>query len=434
MEHLCLYEDYGYERLLPLVYFRPVFELLCGAWTLSERVDASYPDAELHLLVRDYLAEVAREMVPAASCNEPREIEGACLFLNGRLLDVDRDDVPLEGGDEVFLWHDEVVGFRLRGESLRAWRDRLSAPLSREVLGEIRAALPVREIFASSPSEAAPLVSYPWDLVEMNPYMIESDAERMRRTGPAAVGAGVVVIGGEGAAEAGAGEAHLSVAASATVDPSVVIDIREGPVLIGEWTAIRPPTIISGPCYIGDDVIVDGAKIRPGTSIGDGSRVAGEIEQSIFLPFVNKRHEGFIGHSYLCSWTNLGALTTNSDLKNNYSPVRVTMPGGTVDTGLLKVGCFLGDHAKTGIGTLLDTGAIVGPFCNVLGGSGPTPRFVPAFSWGSAEGFVEYDLERAIATALTVLSRRDRTLGPTDRRLIEHVFSLTAPDRTSGHH
>jgi len=431
VEHLCLYEDEGFEKLLPLVYFRPVFELLCGAATLSERVRVTFPEAELHLLVRDYLVESTRDSVPATSCNDLRAIEGSALFLSGRLLDVERGDLPLEGDDEVFLCRGQVVGFRLTGESLRAWRDRLAAPVSKAVLEEIRGTFPAREAFASLGPGEALLATYPWDLIEANPCLIARDAQLLERPGLASAPPGVVVLGEEG--ETGtafsAGGARLEIAGSARVDPSVVIDLTDGPVLIGEWTVIRPPTIISGPCFIGDSVVVDGAKIRPGTSIGDCCRVAGEVEQSIFLPHVNKHHEGFIGHAYVCSWTNLGALTTNSDLKNNYRSVRVMVGGEEVESGLLKVGCFIGDHTKTGIGTLIDTGAVIGPFCNILGGRGPTPKFVPAFSWDSPDGFVEHRLDQAIENARTVCARRDRTLGAADERLIEQVYSLTAADR-----
>ena len=124
-------------------------------------------------------------------------------------------------------------------------------------------------------------------------------------------------------------------------------------------------------------------------SIGPVCKVRGEVECSLILGYSNKGHDGFLGHAYLGRWVNLGAFTTNSDLKNSYGQVRVGGASGPVDTGLMKVGCFLGDHVKTGIGTFLNTGTVIGTGSNVFGGAMP-PTYVPPFSWGSGHRLDEY--------------------------------------------
>jgi UDP-N-acetylglucosamine diphosphorylase/glucosamine-1-phosphate N-acetyltransferase len=139
--------------------------------------------------------------------------------------------------------------------------------------------------------------------------------------------------------------------------------------------------------------------------------VGGEVSASIIQSHSNKQHDGFLGHSFVGSWVNLGAATDTSDLRNDYRPVRVTVGGEEVDTGQLSVGSLIGDHSKTAIGTKLNTGSVIGAFCSVFPGRFP-PKSLPSFSWGTADGFVRYDVQRAIETARAVMNRRGVKLSP----------------------
>ena len=163
-------------------------------------------------------------------------------------------------------------------------------------------------------------------------------------------------------------------------------------------------------------------------TIGSACRVRGEISSTVLLGYVNKAHDGYLGHAYVGSWVNFGALTTNSDLKNNYGSVRVHTPEGTVDTGLIKVGCFLGDHVKTGIGTLLPTGCVVGVGSNLFGGL-MAPVHVLPFSWGSGERLEEYEIERFLDAASFAMSRRDASLDEGGRALLQQAWERTRPER-----
>jgi hypothetical protein len=133
--------------------------------------------------------------------------------------------------------------------------------------------------------------------------------------------------------------------------------------------------------------------------------VRGEVADSVFVGYSNKAHDGHMGHALLGRWVNLGAGTINSDLKNTYSSVRLRLPDGEVDTGLMKCGSFLGDHVKTGIGTLLTTGAVIGAATNVFGGRMP-PQYVPPFSWGEGDRLGEYRVDEFLATAEIAMRRR----------------------------
>ena len=188
--------------------------------------------------------------------------------------------------------------------------------------------------------------------------------------------------------------------------PGVVIDTRPGPVVLDRGVRVEPHVLLEGPLFLGDGSLVKaGARIYGESSFGLVNRIAGEIGESTFGHFVNKQHEGFIGHAVLGAWINLGAMTTCSDLKNNYGPVRVDLGDGAVDTGQRFVGLLAGDHVKTAIGTLFNTGTVVGFGANVFG-VGMPPKFVPDFSWGGGPGAPAYDVEKAIATAGVVMSRR----------------------------
>jgi len=171
------------------------------------------------------------------------------------------------------------------------------------------------------------------------------------------------------------------------------------------------------------------AEVRAERVVNVFPKVGGEVESSILQGHANKQHDGYLGHAYVGAWTNLGALTTNSDLKNNYSTVRVWTPEGTVDTGEKFVGVFLGDHAKTAIGTLLNTGTVVGFNCNVFSSEMPA-KFVPSFSWGHGSSMTRYELDKAMQTASVVMERRQVRFTPAHRAVFEKIFQLR--ERTSG--
>lgn len=187
-----------------------------------------------------------------------------------------------------------------------------------------------------------------------------------------------------------------------------VIDASKGPVYIGEETIVHPHSLLRGPLYIGKNC-----------------RIAGEITNSIFMDYVNKGHYGFIGHSYICSWVNLGAGTTNSNLKNNYSSVKVFENKDMVDTGETFVGCFIGDHTKTAIGTMIYTGCVIGVAANLFG-EPYYKKHVPSFSWGK-KGFQK--LEDAIDTAKASMKRRGVEFSQNDKLFFEKAYNLTQEQR-----
>jgi UDP-N-acetylglucosamine diphosphorylase/glucosamine-1-phosphate N-acetyltransferase len=265
------------------------------------------------------------------------------------------------------------------------------------------------------------MLNHPWELVDGNADEIMRDfadlgfANKQSAVTPAAV---------VGPADG------LWVDPTARVEPMVVADTTRGPVVIDRAAVIHAFTRLEGPCYVGPMTQVFGAKIRAGTTLGPQCRIGGEVEASIVHGLSNKYHDGFLGHSYVGEWTNLGAGTHNSDLRNDYGEVTVTVGGLPISTGLGKVGCFLGDHTKTGLGTLLNTGASVGAFCNLLPAGRYAPRYIPSFtSWWNGSLREAFTLEQLLATAELAMKRRGVTLTDAHRTLNTRLFEETTRER-----
>jgi UDP-N-acetylglucosamine diphosphorylase/glucosamine-1-phosphate N-acetyltransferase len=265
------------------------------------------------------------------------------------------------------------------------------------------------------------MIAYAWDLVEHNADEIRRDFGWLAPVDDTTRRESLALIGPLG---------QLSIAPTATIEPMVIADTRHGPVVIDEHAVVNAFTRLEGPCYVGPHAQVLGAKIRAGTTLGPHCRVGGEVEASILHGYSNKYHDGFLGHSYVGEWVNLGAGTHNSDLRNDYGEVTMMLHGMPTPTGMTKVGCFLGDHTKTGLGTLLNTGTIAGAFCNLLPSGGFAPKYVPSFLtwWNGAlrEGFT---LEQSLHTAQTVMSRRGVALTEAHQSLYAWLHDKTEADR-----
>ena len=215
------------------------------------------------------------------------------------------------------------------------------------------------------------------------------------------------------------GEPSEVVLLGAFVEPGVVFDTRGGGIVVEEGAQVRSGARLEGPLYVGPRTIILGGDVR-GSVFGPQCRVRGEVAASVFHGYVNKAHDGFVGHSVLGAWVNLGAGTTTSNLKNTYGEIRLEPDGTPVETGRQFLGSLIGDHAKTAIGTMLGTGTVIGAGANLFGGT--VPKFVPPFAWGSGGGDRMTE-EGFLRIAGRVLPRREVELTP------ERAASLVATYR-----
>ena len=390
---VVLLEDRRHACFGPLTLLRPQFDLRCGALTLREKLECARPDWRVALHPAPELADVVSESCPGRGLDGLED--GPVLVLYGRVLFDDALLKVLEtvDGERILTAGPEVVGARLEEGA----RERLtSSAAASEGVGALG--------LSDTKEVPARTVRYPWDLVAATPDEIVAD-----------------VSAGAAAGQTG-GEHHhcvrlidedgISTGEGSEIGPSAVLDARRGPVVVGRNVEIMPNAVIVGPAFIGDgSVIRAGATIYGGTSIGPVCKVGGEVQASVLQSFSNKQHGGFLGHSFVGSWVNIGAGTNNSDLKNNYGDVRVELEGETLDTGSNSVGVTVGDHTKTAIGTRLNTGTVVGAFCSVMS-NGFAPKSIPSFSWGTQDGYVRHDLEQAVETARVVMARRGEAFTP----------------------
>ena len=407
---LIIYEDETFERFYPLTYLRAVFELRCGATSLAEKIRRVAPDAEVAYFARDVLADVLRQRLGAA-VNNPTQLAGDDLLLvNGRWLLLEPDALSADGPEELLVADEAIVAARVK----QTTADRARAATPAELLASLKNTLYVRQTKAT-------VLSYFWELIQHNPQAIVAD---FRFAG----NAGIVGTFSDHATVWGSKD-QVYVAPTAEVQPFVCIDSTAGPVTIDEGAVVNPQTRIEGPAYIGPECRIVGGKIREGCSFGPVCRIGGEVEESIVHGYSNKYHDGFLGHAYVCEWVNLGALTTNSDLKNDYSPVDVHLKGELVDTDDTKVGSFIGDHTKTSIGTILNTGTVVGVMCNVMASGGVTPKFIPSFTMFLDNKVYKIPFKKTVETARTAMGRRKQDLSDADVALLEAAMALTADER-----
>ncbi len=209
----------------------------------------------------------------------------------------------------------------------------------------------------------------------------------------------------------------------AAVEPGVVFDLRGGPVVLESGAEVRAGTRLEGPLWVGANAHVLGGPVR-GSAIGPRTNVRGEVSNCVFLGYANKAHDGFVGHSVIGRWANLGAGTITSNLKNTYGRVRLDVAGTPLDTGLQFLGSLIGDHAKTAIGTLLATGTVIGTGANVFDAVRP-PKYVPPFAWG-ATGSARLSRDGFLKIVERVLPRRDVVVDEATRALLGRIYDWAA--------
>jgi len=208
---------------------------------------------------------------------------------------------------------------------------------------------------------------------------------------------------------------------------AAILNAENGPIYLGKNSQVQEGAIIRGPFALGEQSIINmGGKMRADTTVGPFCKIGGEVSNSVLFGYSNKAHDGFLGNSVLGEWCNLGADTNTSNLKNNYDNVDLWSysKNGFVDVGQPNCGLIMGDHSKSGINTMFNTGTVVGVSANIFG-AGYLRRFVPSFQWGGTSGFVTYQFEKAIETALRAMSRRNIVFDEVEKEILKNIFDQT---------
>jgi UDP-N-acetylglucosamine diphosphorylase/glucosamine-1-phosphate N-acetyltransferase len=398
--HLVLFDDAKARAWAPFSLTRPIGELVFGTMTLRERSERSLGISCRGHVTSDALEGFEEPGAAPVLGSAPRAAETDRLYLSSRLVP-EPGGIPDLAEPMTLVSDDAVVGWFV--------------PAGHEPPGPEAYLNPDGGWASRRERIEGRILEAPWTLVRDNAEQIARDGALLwADTGTPP---GVHRIG----------DGLLSMAEDTVVEPGVTVDLRDGPVRLEAGASVEGPARLVGPLWIGPRCRVFGGQVGA-SSIGPVCKIRGEVSDTVLLGFTNKAHDGYLGHALLGRWVNLGAMTTNSDLKNNYGSVSIWTPDGPRDTGVMKLGCFLGDHVKTGIGTVLNTGTVVGAGSNLFGGAMPPTR-VPAFSWGTGAELATYRLDKFLEDAERAMQRRDVPLSPGMRRLFERAWNASAPDR-----
>lgn len=377
--------------LLPLTFTRPVCDLRIGILTIREKWEQRM-DATTGTLTEDYLSE-----------KFPLKVGADNLFIHGAVCPTDAlvaSVLSLQSGQQL-----------VQGDVIIAERS-----------GNADATLTTLRPDAILFEEDVTILRHPWDIFSKNGKELEADFELLtsgRKSLPVSLTNTVI------------GSGAIFLEEGAKVEASI-LNTTGGPIYIGRDADVMEGSIIRGPFALCEHGQVKmGAKIYGPTTVGPHSKVGGEVNNSVVIGYSNKGHDGFLGNSVLGEWCNLGADTNNSNLKNNYDEVRVWSyrTGRFERTGLQFCGLIMGDHSKSGINTMFNTGTVVGVSANVFGAGFPR-TFIPGFTWGGASGFMEYRIDKALEAAARMMERRGIELDAVEETILRTVFDLTKGYRT----
>lgn len=384
--NLYVFDDRTADGWEPFALTRPCGDLRFGDRLLRQRLERFAGRSAAAMLSRSWLTQFHEPgSVPVLDRNSA-PAAGDRLFLCSRFVPGDgvRWEAPATPGPALLLVADQVAG-----AWLPAGADSPDGPWFSDPSG-----LPG---FSEQPLDGT-LLQNVWDLVSDNPERLARDVSLHE---PSSLPDGAHLLG----------PGPVSLGVEVNIEPGVLFDTRHGGIRLDDGVEVRAGARLAGPIHAGAGSHLLGGPFDA-VSAGPRCYLRGEIEETVVLGYANKAHDGFLGHAYVGSWVNLGAMTTNSDLKNNYGPVRLGARDGEVETGLIKLGCLIGDHVKTAIGTMLNTGTVVEAGANLFGDSRP-PKWVRPFAWGHSPDAPVYDRGAFIDTALMVMKRR--LIEPDDR-------------------
>lgn len=397
--NIYIYENNLALNLEPITLTRPSFEIRCGALTCIERINLLLPDANIHLFVRPDLEDITKETFPGHHVN-PSQIDDGLWLLGNALWNAEDIDKIKDQQSTLFYANNILIGANLSQELGQMWMES-GGP----ILGDL-------DIDSAKSDLSTNVIEYLWKAVELTNQQIEKDIQFFPEFSTPETDAILI------------NEKNIFTHKSSFISKGAVIDASHGPVIIANESHVKPLTYLEGSLYLGEKCVVEPmTQIKGGCSIGPACKLGGEINSVIMQGWSNKVHDGHLGDAYLGQWVNLGAGTVNSNLKNNYSDIDVMVNGTKINTGLKHVGCFMGDHVKTAIGTRLNTGTVIGPGSNIAVKGFPTKTIQP-FSWCVGEKVKRNKWDAFIETAKIVKKRRGLDLSPAEEELLFNIFEI----------
>ena len=388
-----LFEDYQKNNLAPFTINHASFEVRCGAFTNIERVKSLMHESDkLCLIVQPEFCAIIRERYPEYVVNPDIIPKGLCL--NGATL-WNRETLDKINPRQNYSRDGILIAMSLDDET----------PLS-EFTNRVKSAI---QVTLDIP---ALHFNYLWDTIFAQHEVLLQDADAFISNRGGIIHQSVIYDTVE----------NVFIHETAKISAGVILDASKGPIIIDENVVVDIGALVQGPVYIGKNSKINpGAKLRGNIAIGMTCKVGGEVEDVIIHAYSNKQHDGFLGHSYIGEWVNLGANTNNSDLKNNYSTIRINLSKELeINTMQQFLGVLIGDYSKSGISTMFNSGTVVGLGANVFG-SDFQPKFIESFSWGGGENQTDFD--KFIETCVRVKSRRNMVLTNAELKFLKNLYS-----------
>ncbi len=393
---IILYENNQVKNLYPITLTRPAFDIMCGGTNLYDMLKQALKPVKIDYLIRDYLKKTAEQKY-----ERQKQEENVVLFLDASLIPDFKQAKLMNFKNSVILKNqNQMIGAYLDLAELEISRSQIYRMKQEEVIDFLK------NLKLKTKNIDWPLLEYQWQVITFNEEILASNLDFLKQ--------GLTEI-----------FPKVFVGKNVKLPSEVVLNSSYGPIIINDKSQILPYCHLIGPLYIGKNCLVrEFTILKYSCCIGDVCKAAGEIEATVLQGYSNKNHFGFIGYSYLGEWVNLGAGTTNSNLKNNYSSVR--MAG--IDTGQMFLGCILGDYCRTAINTSIYTGKIIGINSHMYGTIvDDVSSFVHyAKDFGC---IVEYDIDKALELQKIVMARRGLKQQKSDIELLKRNFELTKYDR-----
>jgi len=391
-----IFDDEYYRNFFPITMTRSTGDLRVGILKLRQRLQAFLHSEKTSVVIPEFLTGIYHERHPEWTINQLSDAD--TIFVNSRLRiseDLTKEILALSE-NTCLVKNDVIIAARMISQNRKISSENVS------------------EIFRNCRKinfEKAEFWNYTWNFIAENSKYIAADFRNFfyEKDNFFETEAGVTVLN----------PYDIWIGDGVEMKPNVVLDASEGPIVIDENAVIMANAVLIGPVYVGKNSRIKvGAKIYEGTSVGPVCKIGGEVEETIFQAYSNKQHDGFLGHSYIGEWVNLGADTNNSDLKNNYKSVKTYFypQKKKIDTGNTFIGTTVGDHSKTGINSTINTGTVIGVGCNLFG-KDLIKDFVPSFSWGEGENLIPYKLDKFLETAAVVKNRRKLKLSTAEKEL-----------------
>ena len=391
--NLYVFEDQRFSDFFPISSTRAVFDIRFGQSTFLERIIKIFPEHSVSLIVRDEFKELVSERHTNIAVNPDNIEEG--LWISSSVIWTRESVELLSAKNTAFMKDDKLVAANLSSSDAARWISN-GGPLKSELESVEFKNIEVYQC------------NYLWDIIKFINQSINDDAselkpvDRLDYPHTNLINPDKIFIN------------------NAKVMPGALINAEKGPVIIDNNAVIYGQTYIEGPAFIGTDTVIKPLTKIVGSVIGKKCKIGGEVESSVIQGYSNKVHDGHLGDYFLGEWVNLGAGTSNSNLKNNYSSVKISLNENLIDTNSLHIGCFIGDHVKTGIGTLINTGTIIG-VASMISTYGFPPVNLPPFSWYFNRKKERMDFDKFVSTAQKSKSRRNKNFTTAEKRLYKKI-------------